>query len=74
MSQQIVTDQELAELTGIKRGAPQRTAKIIRVLKQARIYHWIKDDGNVCTTWHHVNHPTPEDASSQQKPNLQSIR
>lgn len=70
----IVTDQELSDLTGVKRGAPQRTAKIIGVLKRARIHHWIKDDGNVCTTWHHVNNPMPEESSSPQKPNLQSIR
>lgn len=48
----IVTPKELEELTGFKRPAEQ--ANCLRVHK---IFYIEGKDGQIRTTWHHVNHP-----------------
>lgn len=72
MSNDILSDKDLEDVTGVKAGAHGRSEKIIDVLRKAGIYHWLTYDGNVRTTWHHVHaagQSQPEQPKSA-KPNF----
>ncbi len=62
----VLTAAELRAITGTRLREQQAA-----VLQAARIYHWRRLDGSICTTWHHVHHPMIDPALSpaeQQRP------
>ena len=62
----VLTAADLRAITGT-RVREQQAA----VLQAARIYHWRRLDGSICTTWHHVHHPmlaAPTTDTEQSRP------
>lgn len=52
MQNQLLTRDEVAELTGVKTKTGQR-----QVLARNHINHIVRKDGWPMVTWHHVNNP-----------------
>ena len=52
----LLTDTDVAELTGVNKNSRNKNTKVIAVLKKAGIFFWIKNDGSIGTRWHHVHH------------------
>lgn len=59
MTDEIVTQDQLCELTGVGKKTPGRAVKIADVLTKAGIVHWTRHDGTIATTWHHVKNANP---------------
>lgn len=51
----ILDSDDLESVTGVSPAAHGRVPRIIAVLNQAGIFHWLNDKGDVVTTWHHVH-------------------
>lgn len=68
----ILTDSELSEVTGVRKGSPDIVRKRLSVLKSAGIHCWVRYDGSVCTTWHHVHNAGQTPPKSL--PNLSAIK
>ena len=76
LTNDLLTDDELTALTGVKPGAHGRSEKIIQILRAAGIYHWLRYDGTVATTWTHVHKAgegTPSGEGSRKKPNFNAV-
>ena len=60
----ILSEQELCEVAGVKPESRKKPERIARVLMKAGIFYWFKEDGTVGTTWHHIHNPKPVEAHS----------
>ena len=72
----LLTDKELSDITGVKPGARSRTEKVMTTLRQAGIYCWLRYDGTVATTWTHVHNAglvRPEGGTTAKKPNFAAV-
>lgn len=63
----ILDSDDLESVTGVSLGAHGRVPRIISVLNQAGIFHWLNDKGEVVTTWHHVHSAQNMDKLSGHK-------
>lgn len=63
----LLTDADLAAITGIPDRAHQRVERMTGILRQAGIYFWLRGDGSIATTWTHV-HRAGEAQPGQNKP------
>lgn len=52
MTNKILTDEELEEITGVTRAYDQK-----RILEKNRIYYVERSDGKPKVCWYHVHHP-----------------
>lgn len=46
---------EVCEIAGVSATAQQKMSKVMTVLNNAGIYYWLRHDGSIGTTWHHVH-------------------
>jgi Domain of unknown function (DUF4224) len=76
MTDEIVSQDQLCELTGVGKKATGRAVKIATVLTKAGIVHWYRHDGTIATTWHHVKNanPNPKIESPSNMPRFRSVR
>lgn len=73
----LLSDKELSDLTGVGLNERRREAKIVSVLEQAGIFHWWKSNGGIGTTWHHVHNARSRTAVERDNvvaPNFGAIR
>lgn len=72
----LLTEEQLARITGVPKGSPSGLTKRIEVLRKAGIHHWLRYDGTLATTWHHVHNAgqvtAPE--STRTLPNFGAIK
>lgn len=66
---QILTDDDIEQLTGAKQPAKQSD-----VLMQHGIYFIRRQDGKIVTTWHHVNHPARRFAVNDSEPDFSGLQ
>lgn len=72
----LLSKDEVFDVAGVKVGARNGLNRVMNTLKNAGIYFWIKADGNIGTTWHHVhmaNASQIEKNTEQQTPNFNAI-
>lgn len=50
-----LSEDEVRQVTKVKKGAQNGLTKQMDVLNKAGIYYWLGDDGSICTTWYHVH-------------------
>ena len=76
MSDEVVTQEQLCDLTGVKMCTPCRAVKIASVLRKAGIVHWVRHDGSIATTWHHVKcaNPNPQAEIPKDMPRIGQAR
>lgn len=72
----LLTDDELREVTRVPKGSQNGTVKQIKVLQNAGIFFWIRNDGSIGTTWHHVHNAKPREAQNSEiwKPDFSVVR
>lgn len=64
----LLTEDQLARITGVPKGSPSGLTKRIEVLRKAGIHHWLRHDGTLATTWHHVHNAGQSTAFQPTKP------
>lgn len=72
----LLSDDELREVTRVPKGSQNGTVKQIKVLHDAGIYFWIRNDGSIGTTWYHVHNAKPVSAQNNNtfKPDFSVVR
>lgn len=66
---ELLTDDDISELTGYTAPAKQREA-----LDRMGVFFYIRTDGKPRTTWHHVNHPVIMKRGPSAGPNFDALR
>ena len=55
----LLSPEQIRRLTGVPKRAQNGIVRQINVLQSAGIHHWLRDDGTLATTWHHVHNARP---------------
>lgn len=70
-----LTEDDIRRVTGVPKGSQNGLTKQMKVLNDAGIYYWLKNDGTIGTTWHHVHNARPRTAHNDDSlPNFSATR
>lgn len=72
----LLSKEEVFDVAGVNLRARNGLIRVMKTLKKAGIYYWLKDNGEIGTTWHHVhsaNAQSFDETNEEKLPNFKAV-